>query len=190
MNPISNSSGQSPVYPQAGSLNTASSDGGRVAEQQESLSRLTITDDQPGADCTPGPVSITDRSVSIPAMPATYDYVCTVTNKTYRVVTEQFAYNDGSCGLRLNQVNGQKFITCSLPFSYYARFERTYTEPDFDEEKHLTTLMLIKDYPEDGECLAFLTKNNIVKVVGNVEFGTVDFPIVQLIENSTTQDRI
>lgn len=191
MNPIPSSSVQLPVNPQASSPNTASSDGCRVTEQQESLSRLNITDDQPGAASTPSPVNITDRSASIPARPVTYDYVLPFDGKTYKVTTEQFTHedDDGSCGLKLVLENGDEFIKCSKPLSSFARPDRQYFNPDYDEDRHIAKLMLIKDYSINEGCLDFLTRNRIVKVVGHVETAFVDFPIVQLIENKKSRNK-
>lgn len=188
MNSIPSSSGQLPVYPQASSLNTASSDGCRLAKQQESLSRLKITDDQSSAGSTPSPVNITDRSASIPASPATYDYVLPFDGETYKVTTEQFTYDDGSCGLNLMLENGDRFLQCSRPFSEFTRHDRKYNDPDFDEDEHIAKLMLIKDSSGNEGCLSFLTRNNIVKVVGKVESRYVDFPIVQLLANRKSSE--
>ena len=99
------------------------------------------------------------------------------------MVPKQFTHHDSSCGFKLKQENGERFMKCSIPFSSFPQSERSYTEPDFDEDQHIAKLMLIKDYSENEGCLDFLTKNNIVKVVGKVESGLVDFPIVQLIAN-------
>ncbi|MGI2028914.1 hypothetical protein [Endozoicomonas acroporae] len=141
---------------------------------------MSIPDDQPGAGSIPNPVNIADRSASIPARPTTYDYVCATDGKTYKVLPKQFTHRDGSCGLRLKLENGERFMQCSIRFSSYSQLVRSYTEPDFDENQHITKLMLIKDSEGNEGCLDFLTKNDIVKVVGKVESGLVDFPIVLL----------
>ncbi|MBO9481681.1 hypothetical protein [Salinisphaera sp. G21_0] len=180
MNPMTRSSGQLPVHPQTRSRNTESSDDSRVADLQESLSRVSILDDQPGAGSAPRPVNIADRSASIPASPTTYDYFCDTDGNTYKVLPKQFTHSDGSCGLRLKLENGERFMQCSIRFSSFSQDVRSYTEPDFDEDQHIVKLMLIKDYAENEGCLDFLIKNDIVKVVGKVESGLVDFPIVQL----------
>ncbi|USE37887.1 hypothetical protein [Endozoicomonas sp. SCSIO W0465] len=188
MNPIQNTSGHIPAYEQTSSLNTQSSNGCRLAEEQDLPSHIKSDNNQPATSSQPQQVNISDRSASISTKPATFDYVCPYSDKTYKVVTEQFKHHDGSSGLRLNQENGEEFMQCSLPFSTTDRSRRTYTEPDFDENKQITTLMLIKNYTENIGCLDFLTKNNIVKVVGEAEHGFVDLPIVQLIANEESSN--
>ena len=187
MNPILNSSGRLPCQPQASSPNIAPSNGSR-AKQQEPLSLLRTSDDQPGAASKPSPVNITDRSARIPVRPATYDYVLPFDGETYKVTTEQITHDDGSCGLNLLEENGDRWLKCSKPFMNAARFERKYNDPDFDEAQHIEKLMLIKDYTENQGCLDFLTRNNIVKVVGNVKTEYVNFPIVELIENRKSSE--
>lgn len=170
-----------PKYQPASSLSTQSNDGGRSPDQQGLPRASGIDHDLSGS--TPEPIDISQRSITVPARQASYFYKLPFTGDSYKVVTEEFTYDDGYPGLRLNEINRHKnFLTCSVPFSRALNLKRTYIEPDFDEKKHENTLMLVKNYFENEGCLDFLVENNIVKVVGEAQGRFVDFPIVQLIK--------
>lgn len=177
MDSMTNSS--NPAYQQANSLNTQSNDGGRSPDQQ-GLPKATGTDhDLSGS--TPEPIDISQRSVTVPARQTSYFYKLPYTGESFKVVTEEFTYDDGSPGLRLKEMNSAEcLLICSVPFSTALNLQRIYIEPDFDEKKHENTLMLVKNYTENEGCLDFLVENNIVKVVGEALAQFVDFPIVQL----------
>lgn len=174
MSPTGNPSERLQAYSQT----SLSSGGCRPADQQELLGRPAIIGNQPGSNSTPNSVNITDRSGSISTI---YDFKSDFTGKTYKVVTEQFTYQDGSPGLRLNKTNGKLFMECSSPFNLFTPYKRTYTDPDTDEDKHIKTLMIISESIENQGCLKFLTRNNIVKVVGFFKSHSDIFPIVQLL---------
>ena len=79
-------------------------------------------------------------------------------------------------------------MDCSLPFSSFTALNRKYTEPHFDEDKHIKSLILLNNSSQIEGCLDFLLKNNIAKPVGEV-VHTCDgntYPIVQLILNKET----
>ena len=182
-------SGQLPTNPQASSLHTQSSDGRTPAGQQtvlRTISRLGITNNEP--DSTPRPVNIADRSTSVPAREAIYYFKCPSSNKHHKVFAEVFNHNDGSTGLSLNKKNGTQFMDCSLPFSCFTADQRKYTEPHFDEDKHIKSLILLNDSSQIEGCLDFLLKNNIVKQVGEVVhiYNGFTYPIAQLILNIET----
>ena len=170
-----------PKYQPATSLRTQSNDGGRSPDQQ-GLPRASGTDhDLSGS--TPGPIDISQRSVTVPARQTSYHYWLPYTRQSYEVVTEEFTYDDGSPGLRLKPKNSAEcFLKCSVPFSHDLNLKRIYIDPKFDEKKHENTLMLVKNYTENEGCLDFLVQNNIVKVVGEAQAPLVVFPIVQLIK--------
>ena len=179
-------SGQLPANPQASSLHTQSSDSGTPAGQQPilgTISRFTVTNNEP--DSTPRPVNIADRSTGVPVREAIYYFQCPSSNKKHKVFSEVFNHHDGSTGLRLNNKNGTQFMECSLPFSSFTAFNRKYTEPHFDEDKHIKSLVLLNNASQIEGCLDFLLKNNIVKQVGEVVHKDQGFtyPIVQLILN-------
>ena len=181
---INNCSGL--AYQLANSLNTQSNDGGRLPAQQGIPEALGIDHDLSGS--TPEPIDISQRSITVPVRQASYFYKLPFTGNSYKVVTEEFTYDDGSPGLKLNEINRHKnFLTCSVPFSRALNLKRIYIEPDFDEKKHENTLMLVKNYSENEGCLDFLVENNIVKVVGEAQALRVDFPIVQLIKWRSVQ---
>ncbi len=163
---------------QAYSQTTLSTEGSRSTDQQELISHPGIIGNQPSSDNTLNSVNISDRSASISTI---YDFKSDFTGKTYKVVTEQFTYQDGSTGLRLNKTNGKLFMECSSPFYLFTPYKRTYTDPDIDEDKHIKTLMVISEPIENQGCLKFLTRNNIIKVVGFFELHSDTFPIVQLL---------
>lgn len=181
-------SGQLPANPQASSLHTQSSDSGTPAGQQpilRTISRFTVTNNEP--DSTPRPVNIADRSTSVPVREAIYYFQCPSSNKKHKVFTEVFNHYDGSTGLRLNNKNGTQFMECSLPFSSFTASSRKYTEPHFDEDKHIKSLILLNNASQIKGCLDFLLKNNIVKQVGEVPtYEGFTYPIVQLILNIET----
>lgn len=174
MNPTGNPSERLQAYSQT----SPSSGGCGSSDQQELLGRPAIIGNQPGSISTPESVNITDRSASISTI---YNFKSEFTGKIYKVVTEQFTYQDGSTGLRLNKTNGKLFMECSSPFSLFASYKRMYTDPDIDEDKHIETLMVISQPIENQGCLKFLTRNNIVKVVGFFKTHSDSFPIVQLL---------
>lgn len=182
-------SGQLPTNPQASSLHTQSSDGRTPADQRTLLRTISpsgITNNEP--DSTPRPVNIADRSTSVPAKEAIYYFKCPPSNKLHKVSAELFNHHDGSTGLRLNNKNGTQLMDCSLPFSSFTALNRKYTEPHFDEDKHIKSLVLLNDSSQIEGCLDFLLKNNIVKQVGKVvhiHTGAI-YPIVQLILNIET----
>lgn len=182
-------SGQLLVNQQASLLHTQSTDGCTPASQQASLgatSRLGITDNEP--DSTPRPVNIADRSTSVPAKQAIYYFKCPSSNTHYKVFTEVYNHHDGSTGLKLNNKNGTEFMDCSLPLSSFTVFDRKYTDPHFDEDKHIKSLILLNNSSEIEGCLDFLLKNNIVKLVGEAVHTCdgITYPIVQLIVNKET----
>lgn len=190
MHSIPNSA-QLPTNPQASSLHTKSSDGDKPAGRQTSLRAVStsgIADNVP--DSTPRPVNIADRSTTVPARKTIYYFKCPSSNRHHKVFTELFNHHDGSTGLRLNNKNGTKFMDCSLPFSSFTAFKRKYTDPHFEEDKHIKSLILLNNSLQVEGCLDFLLKNNIVEPVGeavDIHDGTT-YPIVQLILNKETAD--
>ena len=180
---INNCSG--PAYQQANSLNTHPNDGGRLPVQQGIPEVLGIVQDLSGS--TPESIDISQRLITVTTRQASYSYKLPFTEDSYKVVTEEFTYDDGSPGLRLKEIDSDEyFLMCSVPFSRALNLKRIYIEPDFDEKKHENTLMLVKNYSENEGCLDFLVENNIVKVVGEAQAQFVDFPIVQLIKREAS----
>ena len=174
MDSLTNFSG--PAYQQANSLSTQSNDGGGSPGQQ-GLPKASGIDHDPSGSA-PGPIDISQREVRVPTRKISYLYKLPFAGKSYKVVTEKFTYDDGSPGLRLTRKNNNtRFLECSVPFSNALGVKRNYIEPDFDEEIHKNTLMLIKNYTENEGCLEFLVKNDIVKVVGSVRRPTPSFPM-------------
>lgn len=95
---------------------------------------------------------------------ATFEFFCPFSEEAVKVSMQRLYFYDGSCRLSLIAMDGNTFMTCSIPFSSAGR--RQYFDRDFNEEEFKDDLIIVKNYTENEGCLDFLTENGIAEVVG------------------------